>query len=434
MSRTIFTAVLATGLAVAVVGCGSKEEPPLPKVSVEGEPTPPPAPADPNASGPPKVEPPKAEPAKIPVWEIDPDKHAIPATAVRGRMGGLVVAPDVTIEGEELVFVVAQPGTAAVERKLRLRLAPMLLPGQPAPPVLGRSWKIKADATPGPAVPEVWIEVLGKNTIHAFVTGYGLTLELGQRKDGKVAGKVFLSVADEGSTVLAGTFEAVCARPHTERPGTDDAPFVAGDVTVTGAKEDAKVRVTYAGFTPTGVVFKELEILFDPMPIEQARWTRDDTPADKPRVSTLVSGNGKDRPARFEHVKLPPGRYLLSAGVLGGPSVWKWVDVPAGATLTENFTLDATKTGGVEVSTPSGVTGKVSLAPADDPARPPLEPALFQALAFQVVRQDADIVGGKATLKNVAPGRYEVRAGDERRTVEIVAGKTAELDMTPPKK
>ena len=430
MSRTIFTVVLAAGLALAV-GCGSKDAPALPNVAVEGEPSPP-VPADPNA--PPKAEPPKVEPPKGPTWEIDPDKHAIPATAVKGNISGAEVAPEVTIEGEELVFRVMQPGTAVVERKLRLRLAPMLLPGQPAPPVLGRNWKVKADAVPGPAVPEVWIEVPAKNTIHAFVTGYALTLELGQRKDGKVSGKVFLSVADEGNTVLAGTFEAVYARPHTERPGSDDAPFVSGEVTVTGAKPDAEVRVTYAAFTPTGVFFKELEIAFDPLPIEQARWTRDDTPADMPRVSTLVSGDGKARPARYEPVKLPPGRYLLSAGVLGGPAVWKWVDIAAGATLTENFALDATKTGGVEISTAPGATGKVSLAPADEPTRPPLDPDFFQTIALQVVRQDADIVGGKATVKNLAPGRYEVRAGDERRTVEIVAGKVAELDMTPPKK
>jgi hypothetical protein len=282
-------------------------------------------------------------------------------------------------------------------------------------------------------VPEVWREIGGKDP-HVYPSGYALTLELGARKDGKVPGKIYLSLNDEEKTFLAGTFEATYTRPHTERPGPDDVPYISGDVTVTGAKPDAEVRVMYAAFTATGVSFKELQIPFDPVPLEQARWTRDDTPSDRPRASTLVAGDGKGRPFRFEHVKLPSGRYLISAAVVGGPAVWKWVDVAAGTALTETLTLDATKTGSAEVSLPADAKGKVFFAPADAPDKPALNADVFHALAFQVVRQDADIVAGKATLKNLAPGKYEVRAGDLRGFVDVVAGKTAELTLAPPKK
>ena len=59
---------------------------------------------------------------------------------------------------------------------------------------------------------------------------------------------------------------------------------------------------------------------------------------------------------------------------------------------------------------------------------------MFSALALQVVRQDIDIVSGKALVKNLAPGKYVVRVGDLRGTVEIVAGKTVEMALASPKK
>jgi hypothetical protein len=290
-----------------------------------------------------------------------------------------------------LTFRAFRPGTPIVERSVKLNLAPMLVAGQQLPQILGRGWNVKIDSDPGPGVPEVWREVAGKDP-HLYPSGYALTLELGPRKDGKVAGKIYLCLADMEKTVLAGTFEAVYARSHTERPGPDDAPYIAGEITATGAKPGAEVRASYIAFTGTQVHFKELQLPFDPVPELQARWTRDES--DKPRTSTFVAGDGRERPFRYEHVKLTPGRYLLSAGVVGGPSVWKWIDLPPGGTLSENLVLDASKTGGVEVSVPAGITGKVYLAPADDLNRPALDFELFIAVAFQAVRQENDLVSG----------------------------------------
>jgi hypothetical protein len=418
MSRTTVVILLAGAMA-ATVGCGSKSQPTLPNVKLDGDPPS----GDPNA---PKVDAPTG-----PAWEVDLSKHAIPTTAVKGRVGGMDVTPEVGIEGDELTFRALKAGSAIAERSVKLKLAPMLVAGQPIPSVFGREWKVTLDAAPGPGVPEVWRETAGAPP-HLYPSGYALTLELGRRKDGKVPGKIYLSLPDAEKTFLAGTFEAVYTRPHTEHPGPDDAPYIAGDVTVTSTKPDAEVRVSYAAFTAAGVTFKELQIPFDPVPLEQARWTRDET--DRPRMSTLVAGDGKGRPFRFEYVKLPTGRYLIAVGVVGGPATWKWVDVPAGGAITETLALDATKTGGVEVSLPLDARGKMFVAPADAPDKPALDTNVFHTLAYQVVRQDADIVAGKATLKNLAPGKYEVRAGDLRGFVDVVAGKTAELNLTPPKK
>jgi hypothetical protein len=430
MSRTIFALALALGL-VAAAGCGgSKPEPTLPKADLnpdapQPQPPAPPGPTPPDG-GPPKVEPPKPTEA---AWQSDQTKHAVPAYAVKGRIGGADVTPAVQIEGDELRFS-AKVGNPPVERAVKLKLAPMLVVGQPLPPVLNRAWAVKLDTEPGSTVPEIWREVAGQSP-HVYPSGYALTLELGARKGGKVPGKIYLSLVDDEKSFLAGTFEAAYSRPHTERPGTDDAPYVGGEVTVTGAKPGAEVRVAYAAFAPTGVFFKELQLPFDPVPELQAKWIRE---GDAERVSTFVAGDGKGRPFRYEHTKLPPGRYLISATVVDGPAAWKWVDVPAGGALTENITLDATKIGGAEVSVPADLKGKVMFAPADDPAKPALDGVLFQTVAYQAIRKDADIVAGKAVVKDLAPGKYEVRAGDLRGFVDVVAGKTVDLVLMPPKK
>jgi hypothetical protein len=431
MSRTIFTGLLTLGLALAV-GCGSKSEPP-PSVPAEPGPTasipaqpPGPAPSpDPNAGQPPKVEPPKA------AWELDVDKHVIPATPVKGRIAGADVTPEVLLEGTELVLCTYKAGTPkdeppVTERSVRLKLTPMLLPGQPAPSVAGRKWKMKFDAQPGPDMPQVWREVVGKDT-YVYPPACALTLELGERKNGKISGKIYLSLDDDEKTVLAGTFEAPYVRPATELPGPDDVPYIGGTITVAGAKPNTEVRVGYAAFTEAGGSFPEFTVPFTSpaqLPPQPA----------KVGTSTFVPGDGATRPFRYEHVKLAPGRYLVTAAVSGGPVVWKWVDVPAGAALTENFALDAGASGGVEVTVPSGVTGMALVAPADDPKRPPLEGSSFQLLAILVARQGANVTGGKALVKNLAPGKYEVRVGDLRGTVDVVAGKTAELKLSPPKK
>ena len=435
MSRMIGAVALALGLAVAL-GCGSKPAPaPAPEPEAKKEPDAPPK-ADPPTAAPPKVEPPPTEPPKTDAakvaWEMDADKHAVPAAPVSGRIAGVEVKPDVLLNGEEVTFRVLKAGTPTVERSVSLKLAPHD-PTRAAPVVLGRNWKVKVGDAPGPNVPDIWVEIHGQPIV-LHPGGYALTLELGARKDGKVAGKVYLSLPDKEQTTLAGTFTTDYFRPHTEKPGPDDVPYATGSVAVTGSDPKTEVRAAYAGFLPNGTAaFKELQIASDPNPVEQALWTSDGD-GTKPRTSTLVPGDGKARPFRYEYTKLPPGRYLLSAAVAGGPAVWKWVDVPAAGTLAENLSLDATKAGGLEVAAPAGVTGKVFIAPADDPGRAPLEAELFKVLSIQVVRTDAEIVGGKAVVKNLGPGKYEVRLGDERRFVDVVAGKIAEVNMTPAKK
>lgn len=413
-SRMTFTLLLATSLAFAL-GCGSKAQPEQPNTPSENNPTP----SDPNTGTPP-VESPKI------AYELDQTKHVIPTTPVRGSIAGLDVTPSVVIQGTELTFNVFKTNTREVERCIRLNLAPMIVAGQQQPSVLDRKWEVKLDVEPGPNIPHGLVEAPGANK-QFIPSQYAMTLELGQRKDDKVPGKIYLCLKDDPKTLLAGTFTAEYTRSIAERPGKEDVPYIGGEVTVVGAKPDAEVGIGYAAFTAAGVNFQELTLVFDP-PSETAVLSKSS------ESTTFVRGEKKGEPFRYEHVKLKPGRYLVSAAVIGGPTAWKWVDVAEGAALTENFTVDAAKTGGVEVSVPADVTGKVYVVPADDSSRPAIDTEVFRAVSVQVLRQEIGILAGKALIKNLGPGKYEVRVGDLKGHVEIVAGKTAELMLAPPKK
>ena len=115
-----------------------------------------------------------------------------------------------------------------------------------------------------------------------------------------------------------------------------------------------------------------------------------------------------------------------------GPAAWKWVTVQAQSTVAADLTIDAAQVGGVEVTTPLGTFGKVLMTPAEDAGQPEISPEFFMGIALNMPLE-RDIVVRKALFKNLAPGRYEVRAGNDSRSVEIVAGKTVELDFDKPR-
>ena len=79
---------------------------------------------------------------------------------------------------------------------------------------------------------------------------------------------------------------------------------------------------------------------------------------------------------------------------------------------------------------PIGSLSKIQLAPADSPRHHPIDGTLLELIAMQL-KLEQDIVARKALFKNLSPGRYEVRdkASGQVRVVEIVAGKTIELDF-----
>jgi len=425
MSRTIFAAILGVGL-LSGFGCGSKPEPTQPNAVLTPEPKP-----DPNpAQGKVKV-----------AHEMDPAKHVIPAAPVAGRLGNTeITVAEARVEGLNLIFqkpenqpgepwrvsieLPTEPGREGSPGKM------MLAPTDTTPGTT--SWTVDVDFPSAISLP-AW-EVLGfkgwQQLSHLrWRGGCAITLEWGKRENGKLPGKVYLSLPDieahadtPSTSVLAGTFVAEIARLPTDPPGPDQVPYVKGTVNLKVPAPNANLRVGYISSLPMdnlalGLVSADLDGR------QQARANY-----DKPHLTSLLAGDGQAAPSHYEHSKLTPGRYLVFASLKDGPIAWKWVDVKSGATITIDLTLDASQVGGLEVAVPLEALGKVQLSPAEDAGQPAPSETFVQGSALQL-GLEADIVNRKAKFAKLAPGRYEVRAGKQSRTVEIVAGKFVELDF-----
>lgn len=357
-----------------------------------------------------------------PVHELDPTRQVLPTTAVHGRLGGVAVNPQASIEGEYLIFRVSKE--RMTERALWLKLRSS--PGQPLPQgrfVYGLSGAV-GNGLPN-LVPEVLLELPGQ-PLQLFPLGqYALTLELEPRRKGQVRGKIHISLADAAQSFLAGTFTAAAPRQPTEPPEVEDVPFINGTVTVRNVAPGSVLMTGYAAH-PTGEHFPlaavEIELTDSAEPL---RWEQRDY--DTPRLTSLIAGDVRQTPSRFEHSRLTPGRYIVFARLRNGPVAWQWVDVREQSTRKVDLVLDAQQAGGLEVIAPVGVLGKVQLAPAD-PQRPHMDEPLLLGLALQLGLEQ-DLVLRKALFKNLGPGTYVVRVGGEIRLVEVTAGKTVEVDF-----
>jgi hypothetical protein len=416
MTRIVFAALLAF-----LIGCGSKSNS-----------------TQPSGGDKPEA---KVELTPIPVkpsHEMDPAKHTIPPAPVSGNLGKVeIAAAEARVEGKNLIL---QKPAAGPGENWRVTIELPAEPGREGSPSkmvlaptdspMGTTWTVNVDFPKPLSLKEAdgktWKSLGGL----AWSGGCAVTLEWGNRENGKLPGKVYLcvpSITDAHpdtptSSVLAGTFIADCARSATDPPGADEVPYVKGTVSVKTPAPNANLRVGYVGTLPMenlalGIVSADLD------GGQQARANY-----DKPHVSTLIAGDGKMAPSHYEHSKLTPGRYFVFATLPSGPAVWKWVDVKAGDKLTLDLTIDATQTGGLEVTPPLEALGKVQISPTDDVGQPPTTDGAFQGRALQL-GLEVEIVNRKALFKNLAPGRYEVRAAKQSRTVEVVAGKTVELDF-----
>lgn len=413
----IFVGMLIFGF-VAIPGCGGSKPPEPEKGTSETKPNPT---TNVNSN---TITETRPEPEKL-VHNLDPAKHVIPSASVIGTVAGAPFVPNASIEGDELIFRTVKMGTNDADREIRLKLGSSADPH----PFENRKLTITQDMAVGPEVPEVLVEApTGK--LHLYPNGYGLTLELGSRQDGKLPGKIYLCLPGDEKSMLAGVFRADYPRQPTEAPGPADLPYIKGLVNVIGAVPNTTLRVGFVGYPSSEVGSADAELR---EPVTPIRWTQSDR--TKPPVTTLIAGDGKNTPSRYEFSKLPTGRYLVFAVLApAGPVAWKWVTILPGESHTVDLTIDTTQTGGVEVSAPLEAVKTVQIVPADKPDLRMHDSTLFAICNLQLGQfgLEKPIIARKALYKHLTPGQYEVKAGGQTRVVEIIAGKTLELDFEKP--
>ncbi len=402
--------------AFVVGGCSQKTSP------VVEAPAEVPAKPEPPSPGPAPAASAQPEPIPIPPYELDPSRHIVPSAMATGLLDGKPFTPEALIEAEYIIFQVMKPGSTIPDRSIRLNLGA----STNASLFQNRKLVIKQEQPVGPDVPEIMV-MSANGDLRLYSNGYALTLELASRQNWRLPGRIYLCLPDEQKTVLAGVFVADYPRQATEPPGPMDLPIVKGSVNVVGAAPKSTLRVGYAANPmPQTYALGSADIELGE-PVDPIRWLR--STHDQPHITTLIAGDGKMVASRYEHSRLTSGRYLVFASLLpSGPAAWKWVTVKPGETNWADFTIDATQTGGVEVTAPLEAVKTVQMAPADDSGNTPMDAAMFTSCAWQLGLEQP-IITRKAVFKNLTPGRYEVRANGQVRYVEIVAGKTVELDF-----
>lgn len=411
----------SSGTVLAVLlgftlGCGGKTDAP-------SDAKPEPAPVQPGGTNQP-VDPGNKQviPAAVPAtWEMDPAKHTVPTGPVSGKIRGESVTLLAQAEKEAVRFLVNKDGLGTTVVEIHL--------SDPEKSTEGLTLSIKPDGT-GIDVPNVivWNPVKAGDEPQVLKNGFALTLSLGKREKGKVTGKVYLSLADQQKSFIAGTFEADWIRPIAELPTADDAPFIQGKLTVAGAT-DANVWYGVLRVDPLDpmravVNIHGTELKPGAMPLR----------SDSVRpLSLIVPGaKGMGDPARYEITKLEPGRYWVFANVKGGPMAWKWVDVTPTTQATLDFTIDAANFGSLAVTAP-GDAKSVSVVPAAESGKPWPESVISSASSIvDLFADNAKPDPAKPwslTFPRLAPGKYEVWSGDDKLDVEIKAKETAKLEF-----
>jgi hypothetical protein len=406
--------LLLAGLAACAAGCGAETGPaPAPGAAATGDAAPPAPPANP-------------EPAADP-YQMDPGKHVVPDRPAAGRLSGKTFTPDrVELHGRTLTLRQGKDFFADLEVAIDLR-------GDDKTPPTPVKLTVRPDQKwTDRTVPSLATKVRDGQSLPKteFIRdGYALTLELGGRDKGEVPGKIYLCLPDDQKSYLAGTFRATWVRPATAPPGPDEVPFIQGTVGHPG-KPGQMLTVGYVGRSADGKPVSDLAGVGLPEG-GGGGWVQSNT--FRPRTATLRFEKGVPR---FDFARLPPGRYLVYAKLKDGPSVWRWVDVPADGQLTLDLAIDPSTVGAVEVTAPAGLKGKVRLAPTD-PGSDDRGAAIAAQLGFSL-GYEAELKDGKGTIPNVPAGTYRVEATDHPAAapaeVEVAAGETAAVELRPVKK
>jgi hypothetical protein len=144
------------------------------------------------------------------VWTLDLTETVYPAATPSGRLRGNGFLCDrATLQGGKL--------TLRQSNEMGFSVAFFAHQGED---LAGKTLVIAANrARPLPRVDMRWKEDPGRFSTRSFYEGYALKAEFGQANEGRMAGKIYLSLPDEAKSFVAGTFDAEILKPgpHTAR-------------------------------------------------------------------------------------------------------------------------------------------------------------------------------------------------------------------------
>ena len=345
----------------------------------------------------PKVEPP--EPVAEP-YQLDPEKHALLAKPVSGRLSGKPFTPqNVLFRGNVLTFrsgselipdqeINIQFQTASVQSILPLRL--QVNPSKPT--VGGELSMISVGSKMEKEVLPVMVNIPDK---------YAMTLELSTKKEGKVSGRIHLCLPDDPKSYLQGSFEAVWLRPFGGPLDADEVPYFQTRLPVPPKAES--LRFGYLGETATGEALQcsSMMKLKDTDPGVRIGSSSGDVLGRGDLFAGLEKGE-----LNFDASRLKPGRYLIWVKTDAGQTAFSWQTITEKSQATVKLEFPK-ETGSLEARVPEKFEGKVSVTPVDPEVQDPKKE--FAVGVFNPIQVEATVEGAKATLQNLQPGKYRFR-------------------------
>lgn len=363
----------------------------------------------------------KKEPAE-PKWTLDLAKMKVPEAKVSGKIHGQEFTLD-KAELENGILTLRQGKEFFPERAIQIFL--FLKDGEK---VEGKSYKIGAKR--GFTNPHVHLQWKDKGKqvpdSEAFTDKYAMILEFGKEKDGAIPGKIYVSFPDRSKSFVAGTFKLGGSDAETA-----EADEIGGKILLRGSDKDLWLEVGCLGNNPKG----------EP----EAPWVGFKLPASKtsatcttwaPRNTTLTWDSKTG--GTHKHTNRPAGYYLVfvrgKPGVKGNGLVetegfydWKWIELKEGkASVAVDLIIDPANQGTLEVQAPGAAKdASVAYLPLDTQGRLPLRNADPSTAGVASAKLD----GGKAVIRGLREGKYQVAVGNTKADVEVKRGTTVKIEL-----
>ncbi len=381
-------------------------------------------------------EPPRKESAAD-VGAAQPSEPAISGPKASGKIHGQDFTPD-RAELERGVLTLRQGKDTLPDLAMKIFL---FLDENETPE--GRTYNVTARRCFGASSPHIhmmWKEPSsGFSKSEMFMDGYTMKLEFGRASGGKLPGKIDLRLPEKSESRIAGTFTVVMPG-ETREAGTGE---ISGKIAVPKSSKDPEISVGCLGRNPEGKLEAPgIGLKLDGPSSSGTCLTW------KPRNTTL-SWDAKANRLTHKHVNRPPGWYLVYVRgnrrdlPRGGFSYdgyydWKWVEIKGDKSkVTVDLTIDPGNLGTVEV-TLSGPTkaSAVTYLPLDENGQMPFP----DAHGYKSASSSAKIEGGKAVIRGLREGKYQIAVGPwqhgtllpaAKADVEVKRGSTTRVELTP---
>jgi len=390
-----------------------------------------------SAGGRPATTPPERPSANRPRWTLDLAKVRIPDQPAGGRIHGRPFTPD-RAELKWNGWLELRQGKDFIP-DLSLEVVVFLKAGEKLD---GRTVRITPDSDAGtsPYVTLNWRHKGTSNTSNPPSTTfmgvrdqkYAMILEFGKATGGKLPGRIYVCLPDKEHSVVAGTF-AVALPGQTTEAGCGT---ISGAIAVPSNLRDTNLSVACLGKSPAGKLERRSAGIDLTAP-GTSFWAG----SGKPR-ETLVKWTKQGRHLTHRHINRPCGKYLVSVrgherktpdGMLTyeGYYDWKWIELTADQLdATVNLALDPTRLGTLEV-TVHGARGdaRVAYVPLDESG----QLAFPEATRFLIWISSATVQNGKAVIRWLRQGKYQIAVSGAMTTAEVKAGQTTKVDLTVPR-